>query len=120
MENTAHQQVERAKSGPKDVFLYVLSIITLYAFAAALIDILFNFINVAFPEGAGDPYAAQSILASVRFDISVLIIVFPAYLIVNWLIRKSYIAAPEKRQLRVRKWLIYLTLFIASLVLIVD
>lgn len=112
----------KPKAGPKDVFLQLLSVITLYVSAGALIDLLFAFINIAFPDLLlmADSWYLRNMKESIRFDISVLIIVFPAYLAVNWLLKKSYDAAPEKKDLRIRKWLAYLTLFLSAIVLIVD
>lgn len=110
----------QTKSTPKDVFLHLLAVITLYASAAALIDLLFNFINLAFPDPLAGSYYVQNMQDSARFDVSILIIVFPAYLIVNWLLAKSYVSVPERRDLRVRKWLVYLTLFVSALILIGD
>jgi hypothetical protein len=109
------------KAGPKDVFLQLLSIITLYVSVWALIDLLFQFVNLAFPDAlAGDYWQVQSVQYSLRRAISILIIVFPAYLIVNWLLGKSYTAVPERKNLRIRKWLVYLTLFLSAIVLIID
>jgi hypothetical protein len=121
MEPVKEQAIQHpAKASPKDVFLQLLSIITLYCSAAALIDLLFNFINLAFPDSLNGAYFGDSAQGSARFDVSVLIIVFPAYLIVNWLLTKDYVVDPEKRNLRVRKWLVYLTLFLSALFLIGD
>jgi hypothetical protein len=111
----------KPKASPKDVFLQLLSIITLYFSAGALIDLLFAFASILFPD-ALDIYSSykEYMMSSVRFDISALIIVFPAYLISNWLLGKEYKATPEKKELRIRKWLVYFTLFISALVLIGD
>lgn len=121
MENTSIIG-SKPKASPKDVFLHLLSIITLYASAGALIDLLFAFINILFPDALliADSWYLRSMQESVRFDISILIVVFPAYLITNWLLGKSYATTPEKKELRIRKWLIYLTLFLSALVLIGD
>lgn len=112
----------KPKASPKDVFLHLLSIITLYVSAGALIGLLFSFVNILLPDPlyATDSWYTQGIQSSIRFEVSLLIIVFPAYLIANWLLAKSYAILPEKKELRIRKWLIYLTLFISSLVLITD
>lgn len=111
----------KIKTSPKDVFLQLLSIITLYVSAGALIDLLFSLINVVFPDALmADSWYLQNMQDSIRFSTSLLIIVFPAYLIVTWLLSKTYAATPEKKELRIRKWLLYLTLFLSALVLIGD
>src|SRR3990167_4073983 len=112
----------KPKAVPKDVFLHLLSIITLYVSAGALIEILFSFVNILFPDAlyARDSWYVESMQNSMRFGVSLLIIVFPAYLITNWVLGKGYAAEPEKKNVRIRKWLIYLTLFLSALVLIGD
>ena len=46
--------------------------------------------------------------------------VFPVYVWVNWFLNKIYTKEPEKRNLRIRRWLIYFTLFATALVIIGD
>jgi amino acid transporter len=44
----------------------------------------------------------------------------PAYLLSGWLLVKDLAAIPEKRELKMRRWLIYFTLFIAAITIVVD
>lgn len=55
-----------------------------------------------------------------RWSVSSLIIAFPVFLFVSRYIGKGLARNPMKRLSPVRRWLTYLTLFIASAVLIVD
>src|ERR1035437_6992036 len=52
--------------------------------------------------------------------VATLIIFFPIFILLMWLLEKSYIAEPEKKHLSVRRWLTYITLFIAGLTLAGD
>jgi hypothetical protein len=55
-----------------------------------------------------------------RWSTAALLIAFPVFL---WLSRRAYLAArrdPEKRTSKVRKWLTYLTLFVAATALLCD
>lgn len=52
--------------------------------------------------------------------VSSLIIVFPVFILVSWYLNKIYKKEYIVRESKIRKWLIYLTLFIASLVIIGD
>lgn len=116
-----HRMENKPKASPKDVFLQLLSMITLYVSAGALIDLLFAFVNITFPDVLNTYSSYLDYMRdSIRFDVSLLIITFPAYLATNWFLGKEYAIQPEKKELRIRKWLIYLTLFISALVLLGD
>lgn len=122
MENIAGNMSE--KTSPKDIFLHLLAIITLYVAAGSLITLLFQYVNIFFPDPLFDPisnrYILQSAYSTIRWTISTLIIVFPVYILTSWFLNKGYIANPSKRNLRIRKWLIYFTLFIAAIIIIGD
>lgn len=117
MEQQTHQ-----KTSPKDVFIHLLAIITLYASAGSFINLIFKYINLAFPDllELRDYYSSTAALSSIRFSIAALIIVFPVYLITTRFLSKSYDKTPEKRNLRIRKWLVYLTLFLTAITIISD
>jgi len=48
------------------------------------------------------------------------VVVFPLYVWLSSFIQKELIKYPEKRELRTRKWLLYFTLFAASIVIVGD
>lgn len=106
------------KTTPRDFFLYFLAIITLYISVWRYIDLLFEYINYIFPDQL--EWYFMGLSESVRWSISSLVIVFPVYILVTWYLRKDAIAHPEKRDLRVRKWLLNFTLFLAAVTIIVD
>ena len=106
------------KTTPKDFFLQVGTMAALYVSAVSIINLLFQTINYAFPDKLayyGDPYST-----GIRWAIASLIIIFPLFLALSWLGGKDFRATPEKRELPIRKWLIYLTLFVAGIAVIVD
>lgn len=110
-----------AKTSPKDVFLHLLSIITLYFSTGSFIALLFQYINVLLPEFTDQGYFALSNAYNIiRWSISSLIVVFPSYLLTVRYLNKGYEKNPFKRQLAIRKWLTYLTLFVAALIIIGD
>lgn len=105
------------KVNPKDVFLHLLATITLYISAGSFIALVFQYINLAFPDPLltwEDPQAAM------RWPIAILIIIFPVYIFTMRFLNKDYERSPEKRSLQIRKWLVYLTLFVAALIMIGD
>jgi uncharacterized membrane protein len=106
---------------PKDVFLHLLAIITLYASAISFVNLIFAFINLKFSDTLnGGYYYSENIYSSVRLAVATLIVVFPTYAITTRFLNKEYLANPEKRNLRIRKWLVYFTLFATGLIAIGD
>ncbi|MFZ2484600.1 MAG: DUF5671 domain-containing protein [Minisyncoccia bacterium] len=101
----------------KDFFLHIAAIILLYAGTVALLNILFNVINVAFPQVTQYNYYSSP---SISFPVATLIVVFPLFLFLANLLRKGYALDPSQKEYPVRKGLIYLTLFIAGGVLAGD
>lgn len=106
------------KTTAKDFFLHVAVIALLYAGAIALINLLFRIINVAFPQVMNYGYYNSS--SSIALPVATLIVVFPLFLFISNLLRKDYESEPEKKDYAVRRWLIYITLFVAGAVMAGD
>src|SRR3990167_9539018 len=114
-------EARRTKAEPKDVFIHILAIIALYASAAAFLVMLFQYINVLIPDLLERGlYQLQSYYSSIRWSISSLIIIFPVYVWAGYYLNKIYSREPEKRNLRIRKWLLNFTVFAAALIIIGD
>lgn len=112
---------ENPKTSPKDVFLHLLAILTLYGSAIAFTTLLFQYINILIPDPLEyNPYTRDSAYSSIRWAIASLIVIFPAYIATGWFLNKNYIHFPEQRNLKIRKWLIYFTLFAAALIIMGD
>jgi hypothetical protein len=105
---------------PRDLFLHLLAIVTLYWSAISFVTLLWQYVNYFFPDTLASYYYYGGISGPMRFAISSLMIVFPVFILVSWWLNKIYAAEAAVRESRIRKWLIYLTLFIASLVIIGD
>ena len=109
------------KNLPRDVFLYLLSIVTLVASAISFGILVFQYINVYFPDLLTDYYLSpSSYYGSIRQALAALIVIFPVYVWVSRFLKKDIDENPEKRELKIRKWLLYLTVFVAALVIIGD
>jgi hypothetical protein len=108
------------KTSAKDFVLNLGTIVALFTVVINLINLLFTVINKAFPQITNgynySLYASQSI----SFPVATLIIFFPIYVLLMWILARGYRVEPEKKQIAVRKWLTYLTLFIAGLTLAGD
>lgn len=109
------------KTTAKDFFLYLASFAALYASAISLVSLLFTIINRAFPDSLNnyyfgyDPYSA-----GMRMAIATLIIIFPVYLFLASYLNRYLRANPDRKDIPVRKWLTYLTIFITSITLVTD
>jgi len=95
----------------KDFFMQLGAIVTFYASAIALITLLFEVINFAYPK-VTNYYQYYS--PSISFQVATLIVAFPLFLLLSWLLQKSYASEPALRESLVRRWLAYITLFIAG------
>ncbi|KND48995.1 MAG: hypothetical protein AB200_01020 [Parcubacteria bacterium C7867-005] len=106
------------KTTIRDFFLQLGAMISLYAGAIALLNLLFRVINVAFPQVT--EYYGYYYSSSISFPVATLIIIFPLFLILSSLLQKSYAVDPTLREGSVRRWLLYITLFVAGAVLVAD
>jgi len=103
----------------REAFVYLVLFTTLYLTTFHLGRLLFQFINLAF----SDPVLAESlesIRAAIRFSVASIVIAFPIFLILSWRIGVSIRRDPSKRGSKVRRWLTYMTLFVAAAVVIGD
>lgn len=104
------------RTTPKDFFLHIGAIAALYFVVINLVRLVFQTIDAAFPvtpESAG-------MVPNISFPIAALIIGFPLYILLMRLIAGIETADPAKRELSVRRWLAYLTLFVAGAAIAVD
>jgi hypothetical protein len=113
MENTVEK---KPRMEAKDFFIHFFTIIVLYISVISCITLLFQYINLAFPN-ALDLFSTPGLI---RWHLATLIIAFPTFFYLAFYLRKKYRAHPEKYNLSIRKWLIYLTLFLAGLVILCD
>src|ERR1700730_2631744 len=57
---------------------------------------------------------------TIRMALATFVVMFPVFVWTAVFLRKDVNANPEKKELKVRRWLMYLTVFVASLVIIGD
>lgn len=104
---------------PRDVFLYFLMVFALGTAAANLGSILFQFINLYIPGEVGYNFFGSA-KAAIRFAVSSLVVVFPVLVWVLRFLARDMAVQPEKRDLKIRKWLLYFTLFVTGLIVVGD
>ena len=104
----------------REAFMYLVLFSTLYVSAFNLGRLLFQFINQAFPDPTGRVFPPEYFRQAVRWSVSALIVAFPVFMYVSWLTSRAIRLDPSKHASKVRRWLTYLTLFLAASVLIGD
>jgi hypothetical protein len=103
----------------RETFLHLLQFTALYVSAFNLGRLLFVFIDRAYPDPAMVRYGDFSSDA-MRWSIASLIIAFPIFLLVSRSLARAAASDPERRGSKIRKWLTYMTLFVAAGVLTGD
>ncbi|MFA6427346.1 MAG: DUF5671 domain-containing protein [Candidatus Magasanikbacteria bacterium] len=106
------------RSTPKDVFLHLFNIVTFYLSVVGFITLYIQYINALFPDKLN--YYFTNIANGVRWSTSVLLIAVIAYIVTSWMLERDLAKTPEKRNLKLRKWLVYFTLFISAITIIID
>ena len=105
----------------REAFVYLVLFSTLYVSAFSLGNLLFALIDRAFPDPSVDPvFALQVTREVIRWSISLLVVTFPVFAVVSWKNDRSLQADPTRRLSEVRRWLTYLTLFVAAGILLGD
>ncbi len=110
--------MDKPKATPKDFFLWLGAMVSLYVSAVSFILLIHQYINVWFPsefESYGDPYSG-----TIRFAIASLIVVFPLYIWLTRILHQDLRQSPEKKELWVRRWMVFLTLFVAGVTIAID
>lgn len=104
----------------REAFMYLVMFLTLYISSFSFGTILFQFINQWLPDLVANPYYYESTVQIIRNAAAALIITFPIFVYMSYLLGKAMAKDPEKRSSKIRKWLTYITLFIAAGIIIGD
>lgn len=108
------------KVTPKDFFLWAGAMVAFYVSMFSFITLLFEYINNAYPDAVSDGYYVDPYSGGIRFAIASLIVLFPMFLILMRIIRNDITKHSEKKDLWVRRWALFLTVFIAGAAVAVD
>lgn len=100
----------KPKMTAADFFLHLGLVAVLYVFIGFLINLVFTVIDAAYPPISANYFISPSI----SFPVAALIVLFPIFILLSFITLKSYEADVTKKQLGVRKWLTFLTLFITG------
>ncbi len=111
------------KLSPKFFFLSLGALVTLISSVSYVLVLFFDILEQKFPDALNAVY--QYGYNSYNFDgirgaIATLIILFPVFLVISYFWNKSSEGEMGKIDITIKKWMIYLILFMASVVVVVD
>ena len=116
IENT--MELSKGQNAARNFFLFFLGFALLSTVAFNFGGILFDFINKNFPlVGSTSGYFSQS---AVRFHLASLIIGTPIFLWLQWKLFRESTTNEVVKKSAIRRWLTYITLVIAALIVIGD
>ncbi len=108
----------QSKTNAKDFFINLGAIVSLYATVVSLVSLLFTIINNAYPQvNSSYGYYASS---SISWPVATIIVFFPIFIFLMWLLEKDYKVNPEKQNSGIHRWLTYITLFVAGATMAID
>jgi len=111
------KQKMNSKTTAKDFFLYLGIIIGLYVSSVSFLVLIFQIINKLFPlvgEYTGN------INEPIRISLAAIIIFSPTFIYMSLLKKKDLELNPEKKDMWMRRWGIFLTLFVTGLAIAID
>ncbi|OGC89064.1 hypothetical protein A3D70_01570, partial [Candidatus Adlerbacteria bacterium RIFCSPHIGHO2_02_FULL_54_18] len=111
--------MDKPKATPKDFFLWAGAMIALYAGVFSFIGLVFDYINYSFPDTALN-YYIDPYQSGISYEMASLIVLAPVLLIVMRIIRRSITVDPSRAEIWVRRWALFLTVFLAGATIVVD
>lgn len=111
-----YQSAENAR----DAFFYLLNFITLGFWTVALGQIFFRLIAYWVPDSALSTTYYGSLRDDVAWQVATVIVAFPTFAYVHSLIQRELRKRSDLYESPVRRWLTYLTLVVAAIVVLTD
>jgi hypothetical protein len=115
--------IQKSSLTPKFFFVSLGVIITLITSVSSLLMLFFETLNNKFPDALNSIYQYgynTYNFENIRASLATLIIVFPVFLILSYFWGKISKGGIGHIDVIIRKWMIYLILFLSSIVVIVD
>ncbi|MGC9602597.1 MAG: DUF5671 domain-containing protein [Minisyncoccia bacterium] len=111
--------MDKPRTTPKDFFLWAGAIISLYVSVFAFLELVFDYLNYAFPNPL-QTYYTDPYQSGISYEMASLIVMFPLFLALMWFIHRDIARDASRREVWVRRWSLVLTLFIAILTAAID
>ena len=112
--------METAKATPKDFFMWAGAMLALYGAVIAFIGLMFDYINYTFPDALSVYYYSDPYQGGVAYEMASLIVLAPLCLILMRFIRRDINRDASRAHVWVRRWALFLTLFIAGATIAID
>lgn len=113
-----------ARSGPveyaRDAFLYLLAFISLACWTTAVGHLFYVLIDHWFPDAANPSYYGFSVRGEVSLELATIIIAFPLFIAVSRMLARALRERPDLLDSGVRKWLTYIALVVAAIIILGD
>ena len=119
MENTSHS----TKVTPQFFFFSLGVLVSLVVVVASFLNLAFETLNARFPDilNGAYTYGYNSYeYAGMRTGVAMLIIVFPVFLVLSKFWNKMASVALFHANLVIKKWMLYLIVFLSSVIVITD
>jgi hypothetical protein len=110
---------QQAAENARDAFYYLLNFITLGAWTVALGQIFYRLIAYRIPDPASSQYYG-SLRDDIAWQVAIVVVAFPVFLYIHSLIARELRKRPDLYESAVRRWLTYLALVIAAIILLFD
>lgn len=104
----------------RDVFMYLLVVVVLAISAANLGTLLFQYINLYVPDAVQPVCVGTWCQDTIRYSLASIIVVFSVLFWAWRFLQRDVAANPLKADARIRRWLLYLMLFVAGGFIIGD
>lgn len=113
-------EITAKRETAKDFFLHLLSAATLYMSVIGFIALWWQYINFLFPDSLNPAMMYAGRYETPLWTTSMLAVSYPVYVLVSWIIGRGFRTDPAGREVKIRKWLWYITLFVAAITMIID
>jgi cytochrome c biogenesis factor len=111
--------MDKPKTTPKDFFLWAGAMVTLYGSIISFINLLFGYINYVYPIAATNYYYSPYD-SGISYWMASFIIFGAATILLLRVIHSTIHKDPTRADIWVRRWALYLTLFIAGITILGD
>lgn len=109
----------QAAENARDAFYYLLNFITLGFWTVALGQIFYRLIAYWISDSAASPYYG-SLRDDIAWQVATVIVAFPVFLYVHAIIQRELRSRTDLYDSAVRRWLTYLALVIAAIIVLTD
>ena len=109
--------------GARETFMHLAAVAALYTFVTYALVLVFSYIDLKLPDvattayGVLQPEAERAVIPEAMAGV---IVAFPVLIWLSALLTREMHVSPDKARSTVRRWLTYLTLFVAGVTLAID